>query len=244
MKEKGKGNSILLATPSKDGVASMFDQISSKYELINALLSCGIDRYWRNTLNKSLQSKPSSHLDLATGTGQVLLEFAKAYPTIQKSIGLDPSPAMLQVAKEKVSNYTWPNFTWIQGYAESLPLEKDSFDLVTMSFGIRNTVDPLIALQEMYRVLKKDGTLLIMEFSIPQNKVLCPLYLFYLRKILPLLGGLLSGKKSAYEYLAKTIQTFPHGKAFEELLVTAGFSKTKTKRLTFGIVSIYQAFKP
>jgi demethylmenaquinone methyltransferase / 2-methoxy-6-polyprenyl-1,4-benzoquinol methylase len=238
MKEKEKVNSSLLVAPSRDGVASMFDQISSKYEIINTLLSCGIDHYWRRTLSRMIKSDPTAHLDLATGTGQVLIQIAKDHPTIKRSVGLDPSSEMLKAANRKA-----PHFTWVEAYAEKLPFEENSFNLATMSFGIRNTTNPSLALKEIKRTLQKGGQLLIMEFSLPRNILLKSPYLFYLRNILPLLGGLLSGKKPAYQYLSRTIQTFPQGDAFERLLKGAGFSAIKTRRLTFGVVSIYQAFK-
>jgi demethylmenaquinone methyltransferase / 2-methoxy-6-polyprenyl-1,4-benzoquinol methylase len=237
MKEKGNINRLALI-PSRDGVNTMFDQISPRYELINGLLSFGIDHFWRKTLSSCVRANPGSYLDVATGTGQVLAQICHDHPSIHTAIGLDPSLAMLQKAKTRA-----PQHSWVPGFAENIPFESDHFDLITMSFGIRNTQNPLLALQEMHRALKSDGQLLILEFSLPKNQIIQNLYRFYLGSILPTLGGLLSGEKKAYQYLSSTIQSFPYGEAFEECLQQAGFMNIRAQRLTLGVVSIYQAFK-
>ncbi|MDN3504247.1 MAG: bifunctional demethylmenaquinone methyltransferase/2-methoxy-6-polyprenyl-1,4-benzoquinol methylase UbiE [Rhabdochlamydiaceae bacterium] len=220
----------------------IFDRISHSYDRINRLLSFGIDIYWRFKLLKYVPKKktPLKLVDLATGTGDQLFSLLKYRKNIMHAIGLDLSTNMLSVAKKKAKKRDLSHRTVFEdGDAQNIPLNPNCADLVTMSFGIRNVPDTVKCIQEMHRILETGGKSLILEFSLPTNKLIKSLYLFYLRKILPPIGNLLSKDSSAYTYLNQTIETFPYGEDFLELMRQAGFKKVEAKPLTFGIATLY-----
>lgn len=218
----------------------MFNKIAKKYDLANKVLSFGVDRGWRKKLAKLVGRKPDAEvLDLATGTGDVIVDLLR-YATPKRIVGIDPSQGMLNVAKEKISD---ANTRLDVGDAQNLKLKDEEFDFVTISFGIRNVPNTIKALKEMYRVLRPGGEALILEFSIPTNWFVRMKYMFYLRYILPVLGGMITGDKSAYKYLNETIESFPHGAEFGKLLKDAGFDDVIYHKMTFGIATIYQAKK-
>lgn len=172
----------------------LFDKIASTYDSINRILSFGRDQKWRRTLAHHLpQQKNLKILDLATGTAdQIISLFLDEKKSIQKAIGLDLSTEMLEIAKKKISEKPYKDkIQFLKASAEKIPLEKETFDAVTLSFGIRNIPNPKLALCEIHRVLKQNGRCLILEFSLPPAPIR-PFYLFYLRKILPRIGGFLS----------------------------------------------------
>lgn len=210
----------------------MFDRISSTYDRINRILSFGMDRRWRKKVAEFLPQRPHLQiLDLATGTGDQIAALLDHKATFT---GIDLSEEMLRLAHKKIGRRA----RFVHGNAEELPFENHTFDAATFSFGIRNVNDPHRSLQEIHRVLKQKGRCLILEFSLPSGP-LRRLYLFYLRHILPRIGGLLSRKPDAYRYLNQTIETFPSGKAFCAWMKEAGFASVHTVPMAFGGVTLY-----
>ena len=223
----------------------MFNRIAHRYDLLNRLLSFRQDVAWRNKLVHYLPDlKNISLLDVATGTGDVIFSLLKKSNNIEKAIGIDMAEKMLDVGRKKLSALNLEDKMDLQlGNATDIPFEEKTFDLTTISFGIRN-VDTLDqGIQNMYRVLKKNGRILVLEFSLPNNKIIKALYLFYFRRILPLIGGLVSGDSYAYNYLNQSVESFPYGDDFCNVLKKNGFKNVKYHPLTFGIASIYQGDK-
>jgi demethylmenaquinone methyltransferase/2-methoxy-6-polyprenyl-1,4-benzoquinol methylase len=212
----------------------MFDQIASTYDRANRILSLGIDQRWRRKMAHFLPGEGKIRLlDCATGTGDQLL--ALMSERIEEAVGIDLSKDMLEIGRRKLA----ARAALLEASATSIPFEAATFDAVTISFGIRNVETPLVALQEMRRVLKPGGRCLVLEFSLPACRVMRLLHLAYLRHALPRIGGWVSGNRNAYRYLNQTIETFPCGKEFCDLMVQAGFSAARAHPLTFGIASIY-----
>lgn len=223
----------------------IFDDIAGQYDRINSLLSFGIHTRWRKKLAAALPSGDSIEaLDLATGTGDVaftLLQQAR----VKHVTGLDLSKGMLALASKKAEEkQVTGRTTFIHGDACALPFAEDSFDAVTMSFGIRNVPDVPKCLAEMRRVLRPGGKALILEFSLPENPIIRTGHLTYLRHILPTVGNVLSGHEFAYSYLNKTIETFPYRHTFVDLMTEQGFAKAGYQDLTFGIVNLYSGTNP
>lgn len=231
-------------SPSRENAPRMFDRIAHRYDLLNHLLSINRDKFWRKRLAKSLPDKNDLRvLDLATGTGDQLLAMVET-GRIKRGLGVDPSNGMLAIARQKIAERNLSDILEVQtGTGEDIPVESESFDVVTISFGIRNVVDLEQSLTEIFRVLKPGGRALILEFSLPSNSIFRAGYLFYFRHILPVLGGLISGDNEAYQYLNQTVETFPYGEDFLARVRQAGFSKTEVCPLTFGLVSIYVGHK-
>ena len=231
--------------PKRENVHKMFDRIANRYDLLNRLLSFRQDVAWRNKVVSLLPKKENlSVLDLATGTGDLLLSMAEKSDNLTNGVGLDMSSGMLKYAVIKAKEQKSPKkLSFIRGDAVHIPFADHSFDVVSIAFGIRNVVDVQESLNEMNRVLDKNGKALILEFSLPQNKIVKVGYLFYFRYILPIVGGLISGDSYAYTYLNKTVETFPYGKDFCDLMEKAGFTTVSEHRLTFGIATIYEGVK-
>lgn len=218
----------------------IFNEIAGTYDLLNHTLSLGIDIYWRNKLLKHLPKKDSINaLDLATGTGDVALTLIKD-PRIKKVTGLDLSKGMIDIGIQKVKKKGLDKkINLMIGDAVNIPAADDSFDLTTISFGIRNFSDPQKSLHDIYRVLKKDGRVMIMEFAIPSNPLVRAVYFFYFRYFLPKIGNIVSKHKDAYTYLNKTVEQFPYGDEFLKLMQNAGFKNLRRESLTFGIAMLY-----
>lgn len=227
--------------PSRAHVKEMFDTISPTYDRLNRILSGGLDSRWRKRLCPFIpQGDDLTLLDIATGTGDQLISLFENLSHIKQAYGLDVSDGMLEIGRKKLSRKSYADkITFIEGSALALPFDDHSLDAATISFGIRNLPDCDQGLLEMYRVLKKEGRLLILEFSLPANPLVKSAYLFYLRKILPHIGGIVSKHKEAYTYLNQTIETFPYGKEFCRKIEKAGFSHVKAIPMTFGSVTIY-----
>jgi demethylmenaquinone methyltransferase / 2-methoxy-6-polyprenyl-1,4-benzoquinol methylase len=220
----------------------IFNQIAHRYDPLNRILSFGMDLYWRRQVSNLIpKGSDLEILDLATGTADQLIDAMKRHKTnIKQATGLDPSLGMLDIAQKKVAPYEFSSRVKLQeGSAASLPVPSHSVNAITMSFGIRNVPGVTDALCEMFRVLKPGGRALILEFSTPTNKLFRKLYFFYLRNILPYIGGWLSGDYKAYRYLNQTIEEFPSGNDFLALMRKAKFEKVSYRTMTFGIVSIY-----
>lgn len=214
----------------------MFGAIARRYDLANHTLSCGIDFYWRKRAANIVASWcPSKILDLATGTGDLALALQKKLPNAVELIGVDFLPEMVQLAQRKGVRKT------IVADAMKLPFPDSSFDCVTIAFGLRNMENWKGALVEMSRVLKRDGHLLVLEFSLPTTPIVRAIYRFYLHNCLPSLGSLLTGKKSAYDYLGDSIEEFPNGHAMIDLIQASGFARAKLQPMTYGIATIYTA---
>ena len=220
-----------------------FDQIASKYDLINRILSGGIDLYWRRKVGSFLpKHEKIKLLDCATGTGDQLLTLLKN-PSIHQAVGIDIAQEMLAIGQQKLKPYSH-RAKLKMATATAIPYLDHTFDVVTMSFGIRNVDNVQGCLQEIYRVLAPKGRTLILEFSIPQQKHVKKGYLLYLNQLLPKIGKLISTHSEAYSYLSRTIQSFPHGQKFCNLMKAAGFQNVKAHPLSFGIVTIYPGDNP
>lgn len=232
------------ASPSRENAPRMFDRIAHRYDLLNHLLSINRDKFWRRRLTDFLgEADNFKLLDLATGTGDQLLAMFET-GKVAHGLGVDPSEGMLAIARQKIINLNLEDMLEVQtGRGENIPAKNESFDVVTISFGIRNVVDLDQSLVEIFRVLKPGGRVLILEFSLPSNRIFRAGYLFYFRHILPILGGLISGDNQAYQYLNQTVETFPYGEDFVARVRRAGFLRTEVCPLTFGLVSIYVGHK-
>lgn len=233
-------------TPSRGQVWRMFDRIAPRYDLLNRLLSFGRDRAWRRALTKCLpEGKNLFALDLATGTGDVLIALHRDSDRLRGGIGADMSGGMLSQGRVKLQRLgLWDRYPLARCDATQLALREGVFDVVTIAFGIRNVVAVEAALEEMRRVLRPGGRLLILEFSLPENRLFRRFYLAYFRHVLPRVGGWISGDASAYRYLNETVETFPYGAAFSAMMTAAGFEKVQYRPMTLGIATIYQGDKP
>lgn len=228
----------------KEQVANMFNNISGTYDFLNHFLSLGIDIIWRKkAIKELLASKPQKILDVATGTGDFAFESIKILKPKQV-IGVDISEGMLAVAKEKIANRNLSHvFSVEKGDSEGLHFENDTFDAITVAFGVRNYENLEKGLTDMLRVLKPGGKVVILEFSKPRVFPIKQLYNFYFKHITPIFGGLFSKDKQAYTYLEESVQAFPDGKDFTVLMQKVGYQYTKHRSLTFGISAIYTGVK-
>lgn len=227
----------------KDQVARMFNNISRRYDFLNHFLSLGIDRGWRKRAIRLLRPlQPKYILDVATGTGDFAFQALDLNP--DKVIGVDISEGMLEVGRKKIAKRNLAAKIELgRGDSENLLFEENKFDAVTVGFGVRNFENLEKGLREIYRVLKPDAMLVVLEFSRPRKFPFRQLYNFYFKVILPKIGRLISNDKSAYTYLPASVEAFPDGKDFENILRKTGFKNTTCKTLTFGISSIYTAQK-
>ncbi len=227
----------------REQVAEMFDNISPKYDFLNHLLSGGIDIYWRKRAVKLLKkSQPKTILDIATGTGDFAIEALKLHP--DKIVGVDISEGMLAVGRRKIQKLGKQGIIELRtGDSEHLPFADNYFDAVIVSFGVRNFENLLAGLTDMQRVMRPDGTCVVVEFSKPKAFPFKQVYNFYFKYILPTVGKMVSKDSSAYTYLPESVQAFPDGNDFLAIFEQAGFTNTKCIPLTFGICSIYVGHK-
>lgn len=227
----------------KQQVGQMFDHIAPRYDFLNHFLSMGVDKLWRKMAVRLLKRhRPLKILDVATGTGDFAIEAAKIMP--QEIVGFDLSEQMLRVGEEKVKRLQLDHLIRFQkGDSENMPFAGESFDAITVAFGVRNFENPEKGLQEFIRVLKPGGVAVILEFSRPRGFPFRQLYLFYFRHILPRIGGMVSKDASAYSYLPESVMAFPDDQDFLDILKRNGFSRSRQRRLTFGIATIYEAVK-
>lgn len=227
----------------KEQVARMFDNISARYDFLNHFLSVGIDRGWRKKVVRLIgRDNPARILDIATGTGDLAIALAKIPGS--KITGLDLSAGMLKVGIDKIKRRNLGDrINMIQGDSENLPFEDDSFNAITVGFGVRNFENLEQGMREIHRVLKPGGQLAVLELSTPTRFPFKQVYRIYFKYILPGLGRMVSKDRSAYTYLPESVDAFPHGDRFTGLLRTVGFSTALAKPVTFGVASIYHAVK-
>lgn len=232
---------ILIQVPQNDQnpefVREAFREIAPRYVLANHVLSAGVDVLWRRRVARMVAAMgPNEVLDVATGTGDLAMAVEEACPTANVT-AVDFCEAMLDEARKRgLENLMVAD-------AMDLPFDDASFDAVTVGYGLRNMESWAGAAREMARVIRPEGVLVVLDFSLPRSAILRSAYRLYLHQILPVVGGALTGKRRAYQYLGESIERFPSGCAMEELLVEAGFSSVTSMGLSGGISSIYQAFR-
>lgn len=225
-------------------IQQMFGTIAPRYDLLNRMLSFGIDRRWRTKAVKLLKYQEGGRiLDVATGTGDVALEIARSTPVSVKITGADFCKEMVELGQIKVAQSPYADRIDLRvAPCEDLPFPNNTFASITIAFGIRNVVDRKLGLAEMWRVLQPGGRMIILEFSTPRSLIFRQIYYFYFRRLLPMIGGLFS-KYNAYKYLPDSVLEFPSHEEFSQMIAAAGFRNIHIHELTFGIASIYVAEK-
>ncbi|MEM1257111.1 MAG: bifunctional demethylmenaquinone methyltransferase/2-methoxy-6-polyprenyl-1,4-benzoquinol methylase UbiE [Bacteroidota bacterium] len=227
----------------KAQVTHMFDTISKNYDGLNRVISLGIDVKWRRKVVKIVKERnPETILDIATGTGDLAINLVETGAS--KIIGLDISPGMLEVGKNKVSEKNLDKtIEMVIGDSENLPFKDDSFDAITVAFGVRNFENLGKGLNEIHRVLKSKGIFVVLETSVPTKFPFKQGYFLYSKYILPTIGKLFSKDKIAYNYLSESAAVFPFGEDFNNILRKTGFINVENRPQTFGVASIYVASK-
>ena len=228
----------------KTQVRQMFDGISPQYDLMNRIISGGIDIKWRkNVVSMLIEKQHEKILDVATGTGDLAIALLQTKAT--EIIGIDISEGMLDIGKQKVRNNQWDQKIKMQiGDSENIDYPDDYFDAATVAFGVRNFENLDKGLSEILRVLRPGGDLIILETAVPNNYLLRQFYHLYTQFIMPVIGNLFSKDKSAYQYLSDSAAAFPFGKAFNNILAKNGFIEIEDIPQTLGVASIYRAQKP
>ena len=228
----------------KEEVKQMFDAIAGSYDFLNHVLSLNIDKIWRRRLIKLLgRSSPKTILDVATGTGDLALAALRINPEIIK--GVDIATGMLEIGRKKIlSRGEESRITLVEGDSENLPFEDQEFDAVMVAFGVRNFENPLKGLKEMSRVISPGGVVAILEFTMPLHFPVRPLYKFYFKRILPLIGKVISKDFSAYRYLPESVEAFAQREVFLNLMKDAGFESVHYRIQSFGIAAIYIGNRP
>jgi demethylmenaquinone methyltransferase/2-methoxy-6-polyprenyl-1,4-benzoquinol methylase len=227
----------------KQYVRSLFDSIAYRYDLLNHLLSGGVDFYWRRKALKHLVTlQPKKILDVATGTADFAIATMRLQP--ENVVGVDIAEEMLKIGREKIAQRKLANIITLRsGEAENLPFEAGTFDAAVVAFGARNFENLEKGLQEMRRVLRSGGKIVVLEFSRPRIFPFKQIYFFYFTTILPLIGRVVSRHEEAYTYLPDTVMSFPDGEAFMGVLHSVGFTNVSEERLTFGIATVYEGLK-
>lgn len=221
-------------------IQQMFGTIAPRYDFLNRMLSFGIDRRWRKKAVRLLKYREGSRiLDVATGTGDVALEIARTTPPSVKITGADFCKEMVDLGLLKAAQSPYAaRIDFKVAPCEDLPFPNETFDSITIAFGIRNVVDRNLGLAEMWRVLRPGGRMIVLEFSTPRSQLFRQIYYFYFRRLLPVIGGLVS-KYNAYKYLPDSVLEFPPHEEFAAMIEEAGFHSVHIRELTFGIASIY-----
>ncbi len=231
------------AEGKKQRVEQMFDSIAPRYDLLNRVLSLGIDRSWRRKMVDAVDRRcaaPRRILDIATGTADVAIELLRLRP--EAIVGVDISEEMLSLGRAKVAEQDATRIISLrQGDAEQLDFPDDHFDAITAAFGVRNFENLSAGLREMGRVLRPGGVAVILEFSSPEHAPMKQMYSFYSRQVLPRIGRAVSRDAGAYNYLPESAAAFPYGERMAEIVKRAGFEDVEHRPLTFGIVTIYSA---
>ncbi|MBU2919665.1 MAG: demethylmenaquinone methyltransferase/2-methoxy-6-polyprenyl-1,4-benzoquinol methylase [Psychrosphaera sp.] len=226
-------------------VADVFHSVAAKYDIMNDVMSFGIHRLWKRfTIDASNVRPGNKVLDLAGGTGDLTRKFSQAVGPTGKVVLADINDSMIKVGREKLHNLgVVSNVEYVQANAQALPFAENTFDLVTIAFGLRNVTDKDEALRSIYRVLKPGGRLLVLEFSKPEQQWLNKAYDFYSFKILPEMGQLIAGDKESYQYLSESIRMHPDQDTLKQMMETAGFDQVSYTNMTGGIVALHKGFK-
>jgi len=225
-------------------VKEVFDSVAGKYDLMNDVMSMGTHRLWKNYTISSSNVKEGDHvLDIAGGTGDLAIKFRKKVGSSGKVILSDINESMLHEGRKNLINHGIIDVEFVQANAESLPFEDNTFDCVSIAFGLRNVTDKDAALKQMYRVLKKGGTLLILEFSKVENQMLEKAYDFYSFNLIPKFGEYLANDEDSYQYLAESIRKHPDQETLKAMVLDAGFEFCEFHNLTGGIVALHKAVK-
>ncbi len=229
--------------PKNEQVAHMFDNIANRYDLLNSILSLGIHKGWRKKCVRQLAAlKPKRILDVATGTGDFAIECAKLNP--EKIVGIDISEGMMRFGREKINKLGLSQVITLEsGNAETVSYPDGSFDAIVVGFGVRNFQNLEKGLENLLRMLKPGGQLLVLEFSYPKNALVKAGYNFYFSYITPVVGKLLSKDTRAYSYLTESVKAFPNNEQFTAILDRLGYKKTWFRGLSFGIAAIYSGQK-
>lgn len=227
----------------KQQVSDMFDHIAPRYDFLNHFLSAGIDKLWRRkSIRRVGLSSAEKVLDIATGTGDLAIEVLRQVK-VKELVGVDISQKMMEIGEKKVKDLGLGQIRFQLEDSESLSFSDNSFDLITVAFGVRNFEHLEKGLSEMYRVAKPGSKILILEFSKPEYFPFKQIYQFYFSFILPIIGRMISKDNAAYSYLPESVKGFPYGKKFEYILSSLGFKNIKSQKLTFGIATSYLAEK-
>ncbi len=228
----------------KEGIRKLFDNIAPDYDKLNHILSLNIDKGWRKKAVKEIVDTPQplEILDVACGTGDFTIEIARTAAPGSKVTGVDLSEGMMQIGREKIKA-AGVDAVMVQGDCEALPYEDATFHRISVGFGVRNFEHLELGLKQMHRVLKPAGKLVVLELSVPANPVIRWCYKLYFLKILPAIGGWISGDRGAYEYLPASVLRFPAPQKFMAMMQEAGFSSISHKSLTFGICRMYIGIK-
>jgi len=227
-------------------VADVFHSVAAKYDVMNDLMSGGIHRLWKRiTIERSGARRGHKVLDIAGGTGDLTKKFSRIVGPEGKVILADINESMLNVGRDKLINSgVAGNVEYVQANAEALPFEDNSFDIITIAFGLRNVTDKDKAIRSMLRCLKPGGKLMILEFSKTENPALTKLYDFYSFNILPQMGQLIAKDSESYRYLAESIRMHPDQETLKEMMVDAGFVNCRYENMTGGIVALHTGIKP
>ncbi|WP_191602082.1 bifunctional demethylmenaquinone methyltransferase/2-methoxy-6-polyprenyl-1,4-benzoquinol methylase UbiE [Marinomonas algicola] len=228
-----------------EAVAKVFHSVAAKYDIMNDLMSGGIHRLWKmHTINQSGVRAGNKVLDIAGGTGDLTLRFSRLVGSTGQVILADINDSMLKVGRDKLANKgVVGNVKFAQANAESLPFADNTFDCITIAFGLRNVTDKDAALKSMYRVLKPGGRLLILEFSKPESECLSTIYDQYSFRLLPFMGQIIANDAESYRYLAESIRMHPDQETLKDMMDSAGFERTSYQNLTGGIVALHKGFK-
>lgn len=226
-------------------VGQVFHSVADKYDLMNDLMSLGIHRLWKRYCIEMAAARPGQHvLDLAGGTGDLTMKFSKLVGSTGKVVLADINGSMLNVGRDRLLDKGYAgNIEFVQANAEMLPFEDNSFDVCTISFGLRNVTDKQKALESIFRVLKPGGRLLVLEFSKPESELLRKAYDRYSFSMLPLMGKLVTNDAESYRYLAESIRMHPDQKTLKHMMRQAGFEQVEFSNLTGGIVALHRGFK-
>ena len=227
-------------------VADVFHSVASKYDIMNDLMSGGIHRLWKRfTIDLSSVRKGHRVLDIAGGTGDLTKQFSKLVGKDGHVVLADINSSMLEVGRERLTNQgLTDNIEYVQANAESLPFNDNSFDVITIAFGLRNVTDKDKALRSMLRVLKPGGRLLVLEFSKPGNPLLEKVYDTYSFSLLPKIGQVIAGDSESYKYLAESIRMHPDQETLKDMMADAGFVRCNFHNMTGGIVALHKGIKP
>ncbi|MBC8408237.1 MAG: bifunctional demethylmenaquinone methyltransferase/2-methoxy-6-polyprenyl-1,4-benzoquinol methylase UbiE [Rhodobacteraceae bacterium] len=225
-------------------VKEVFNNVSSKYDVMNDLMSVGIHRVWKNTLINWLAPKENQNLlDVAGGTGDIATRFLNQTKSGNATI-LDMTESMLQEGTKRITNSSLSSrMRWVVGDAMTLPFKKNTFDIYTISFGIRNITKIDVALSEAFRVLKPGGRIMILEFSKLPNPMMQKAYDLYSFNVIPKIGEIVAGDKDSYQYLVESIRKFPDQVSFANMMTEVGFENVKFRNLTFGVAALHSGWK-